>query len=102
MTNQPAPLRRAYRLIAVGIAFLMILSASLSAPPATLAVTTPSTVTWGNPQNVIGSGPKSVFPAVAVDSNDHTHIVYFDQDNGQLMYTNNVNGGFSSPSVVER
>jgi hypothetical protein len=101
MTNQPAPLRRAYRLVAVGIVFLTALSASLSVAPPTLAVTTPFTVTWGSPQNVTGSGPKSVFPAVAVDTNNHTHIAYFDQDNQQLMYTNNVNGSFSAPKVIE-
>jgi hypothetical protein len=43
---------------------------------------------------------RSVFPWVAIDSNNKIHVVYTTID-GKLLYTNNVAGGYAAPQQIE-
>ena len=70
-----------------------------------LAASSDDSITWGPIQNVTHS-TKSFDPVTVVDSNNKTHIVYAaetsDGSSDNLMYTNNVNGSFSSPQTIQR
>src|SRR5690242_12429014 len=87
--------------VTIGLSFLAI---ALVATPS-LAASSNDSITWGSIQSITHS-TKSFDPIVVVDSNNKTHIVYAAEtasgSSDDLVYTNNVNGSFSSPQTIQR
>jgi hypothetical protein len=104
MSTIQTPPKRAIRIAALSLAFLMLL-ATISAtapvqagPPAPAAVG--DSITWDANPVIVTNVERANFPWVAVDNNDKTHIVYYLRPLGsttwEIRYTNNVNGSFNS------
>jgi hypothetical protein len=100
-TSHTAP-KRATRIAALSLAFLLLTGAPASVPaqagpPAPAAVG--DTVTWEASPKVASNVFRANFPSVTVDSNNITHIAYIMAPaNGatwQIMYTNNAGGSFN-------
>lgn len=65
-----------------------------TAPPERLEIV------WDNPQPLPREDGTAIFPSAVVDSNNVAHVI-FASDNGNLWYTNDAAGEFSTPQRIE-
>jgi hypothetical protein len=97
MVTQSTSPRRATRIAALGLAFLLLV-AVLAAAPAQAGPPAPATldgsVIWEDNPSIVSNGQRIAYPWVTVGPNDVTHIIYF-TINGEVMYTNNESGAFN-------
>jgi hypothetical protein len=75
-----------------------VYGSSLPAGPPVIA---DPTIAWDKPGSVSPRSERAIFPWVVVDGANKTHIVY-STDDGNLVYINNMSGGFGEPQVIER
>jgi hypothetical protein len=98
LTRSTSP-RRATRIAALGLAFLLLLAAVLAAAPALAGPPAPTaligSVEWDpTGPKIVSNGQRIAYPWVTVGPNDVTHIIYFTVS-GEVMYTNNESGAFN-------
>jgi hypothetical protein len=102
-TTQTAP-KRAVRIAALSLVFLMLLAIMPATAPVQAEPPSPAAVgdsiTWDANPIIVTNVERANFPWVAVDNNNKTHIVYYFRPLGsttwEIRYTNNVNGSFNS------
>lgn len=103
MVNYRTMLTRRHRLVAVGMALLLIVTLVMVMPaavPAVHAQPYPATIEWeDDPQRA--NNEDSFHPWIAVDGNDNSHIIYV-ADNGRLRYMNDVDGSFGGTQELAR
>src|SRR5262245_10155967 len=96
LTESTSP-RRATRIAALSLVFLM-LAAVLAAAPAQAGPPAPAaldgSVIWADNPSIVSNGQRVAYPWVTVGPNDVTHVIYFTID-GEVMYTNNESGAFN-------
>jgi hypothetical protein len=66
----------------------------------------PPSVSWTGASNLSNSGSKSVYPAVAADEQSRLHVAWLEYDadeeqSSRVFYTNNIDGSFRSPVMVD-
>lgn len=66
----------------------------------------PPSVNWVAASNLSNSASKSVYPAVAYDADNKLHVAWLEYDadevqTSRLFYTNNVDGSFRAPVMVD-
>lgn len=94
-------LSRVLQTAALGLLTLTWLSSAGAAPQ---SPPPGYTVDWGPIQVVSNPALRGVYPSVVVDSNEHMHIVYLVENPDSvwdLLYTNNVDGSFAAPTIVQ-
>jgi hypothetical protein len=80
------------------VVYFQVFGSSLPPPPPSIPN---PTIEWGKPGAISPRDERAIFSWVAVDGNNKTHIVY-STDDGNLVYINNVAGGFNQPQVIEQ
>ncbi len=80
------------------VVYFQVFRSSLPPPPPSIPN---PTIEWGKPGAISPRDERAIFSWVAVDGNNKTHIVY-STDDGNLVYVNNVAGGFNQPQVIEQ
>src|SRR5215470_7210043 len=97
LTESTSP-RRAIRIAALSLAFLMLLTAMLAAAPTQAAPPTPAalngSIMWDPAPSIVSNGTRIAYPWVTVGPNDVTHVIYFTVA-GEVIYTNNETGAFN-------
>lgn len=95
---------RSMRISMLALIFMFLAAQVVLIAPGPALAAEPTVGGWIPPQNLTNNDIKSVFPSVALDSQDHAHIVYAQdtgENRGRLLYTNNVGGAFSAPQVLD-
>ena len=97
MLTQSTSPRRATRIVALSLAFLLLLAAvttalvGAAAPgPAELG----GSVNWHEPPQIVSSADRIAFPWGVVGANNVTNIVYYTAG-GDVMFTSNASGAFN-------
>src|SRR5579859_3341937 len=80
---------------------LLLLAIAPAAGPVAAAIS--RTETFGQVHDISNlGGSKAVFAWTAVDSNNHSHVVFLKQDSQEILYTNNVDGAFDFLQTVDK
>src|SRR5262245_3937069 len=99
MLTKSTSLHRASRVVALGLAMLLLLAAVLGAVPIQAAPPAPAalngSIDWDSAgPKIVSNGKRIAYPWVAVGPNDVTHVIYFTID-GDVVYANNEGGAFN-------
>lgn len=106
MLNQNVRRSGITRLLLGVVLLLLLISMLPGAPAPSVEAVAAGTVTFEDRFTVVSNtSDRSVFPWAVIDRNNRTHIVWLEETNKRLMYTNNVGSadgnGFAAPVEVE-